>query len=216
MKNIVKKIFELIKSDIDYKKYWDNRYRSGDTSGAGSYGKLAQFKTDIINSFLYKYTITNVIEFGCGDGNQLKSIHYPKYLGMDVAQSSVSECISTFGGDNKKSFMIYDPTLFVNNGWIMAELTVCLDVLYHIIDEEDFLKTLKDIFESSSKYVILYTSIDAFKEEPYKKGTHVRHRDTLSYLLKFEQFKIVEIINQRYPELSSASFIMLERVNFEK
>jgi len=211
MKNIVKKIFELIKSDIDYKKYWDNRYRSGDTSGAGSYGKLAKFKTNIINNFLEKHDIKHVAEFGCGDGNQLKSIHYPMYLGLDVAKSSISGCIKAFAHDKKKSFMLYDPALFVNNEYINADLVVCLDVLYHIIDDRDYIKTLQDIFKCSRKYVILYTSVDAFKKEPYKKGTHVRHRDTLEYLSKIDQFEIVEIINQKYPQLSSASFIVLKK-----
>lgn len=31
------------------KEYWEQRYAGGGTSGAGSYGKLAEFKAEIIN-----------------------------------------------------------------------------------------------------------------------------------------------------------------------
>ena len=51
--------------------YWENRYKNNGNSGAGSYGRLAEFKADVINNFIAENKITSVIEFGCGDGNQL-------------------------------------------------------------------------------------------------------------------------------------------------
>ena len=51
------------------REYWEQRYSMGGTSGAGSYDKLAEFKVEVINSFMKKYQISSVIEFGCGDGN---------------------------------------------------------------------------------------------------------------------------------------------------
>ena len=51
--------------------YWDSRYVSGGTSGAGSYGHLAEFKANVLNTFVANRNIKLVIEFGFGDGNQL-------------------------------------------------------------------------------------------------------------------------------------------------
>ena len=51
--------------------YWEQRYSSGSNSGDGSRGKLAEFKAEIINSLVKDKKIESVIEFGCGDGNQL-------------------------------------------------------------------------------------------------------------------------------------------------
>ena len=34
------------------RKYWNNRYAKGGTSGEGSYNHLAQFKGDVINNFI--------------------------------------------------------------------------------------------------------------------------------------------------------------------
>ena len=32
--------------------YWELRYRNGGTSGAGSYGRLAEFKAEVLNEFV--------------------------------------------------------------------------------------------------------------------------------------------------------------------
>ena len=50
--------------------YWQRRYQDGQGSGAGSYGQLAQFKAEYLNRFVAEHAIADVIEFGCGDGNQ--------------------------------------------------------------------------------------------------------------------------------------------------
>ncbi len=201
----------IFKININYKNYWQKRYDEGGNSGAGSYGLLASFKTEVINSFLLGHQINSVIEFGCGDGQQIKDIKYQNYLGLDVAETSIDLCQKLFAVDKHKSFIKYEPTSFYNHGFLQADLVVCLDVLYHIISEEEFLKTLNDIFSCARSYVILYTSIDAYKIEPYKYGAHVRHRDVLSYLSKFNNFSIVRTIPQRYPNLSSAHFIILKK-----
>jgi len=201
--------------DIDYKKYWYNRYAKGDTSGAGSYGLLADFKAEVINNFIVNNNIDSVIDFGCGDGNQLIIANYKKYMGLDVAESSIAICIARFQNDKTKSFTKYDPLSFLNNGYFSADLVLSLDVLYHIIPENEFIKSLEDIFSCSGKYVILYTSINAYEREVYKKGVHVRHRDVISYLTKFKDFEVIDIVPQKYPQLSSASFIILKRKFYE-
>jgi hypothetical protein len=54
------------------KQYWIDRYKyKTGTSGAGSYGIYAEYKAEIINEFMSKNGINNVLELGCGDGNQL-------------------------------------------------------------------------------------------------------------------------------------------------
>ena len=205
------KIKKILGLPLDYKEYWDERYRAGFTSGAGSYGELATFKADTINTFIEENSVRSVIEFGCGDGNQLKLMHYPEYLGMDIAPAAVEKCRKTFSGDDSKSFNLYSPESFSDNGSIHADLVVCLDVLYHIIPENDYIKTLDDIFSRSENFVILYTDIDMFKSRTYHEGAHVRHRDTLSYLKKYQNFTIDKIIPNKYPDLTFAVFIILKR-----
>lgn len=84
--------------------YWERRYRSGCDSGAGSYHRLAVFKADIINDFVRSNNIMSVIEWGCGDGNQLNYAQYPQYTGIDVSAKAVEICKKIFRGDNSKQF----------------------------------------------------------------------------------------------------------------
>lgn len=196
---------------FDYIDYWSSRYQEGGDSGEGSYGILAEFKAEVINAFIKKHAVESVVEFGCGDGNQLKYMNYGKYLGLDVAKNSIERCCALFENDHTKSFMIYNPKYFVNNNFIRGDMVVCLDVLYHIIPEDDFMKTLQDIFSCSSRYVILYTTLRAYRSHPYEAGSHICHRDTLSYLSRIDQFEVKEIVDQQFHELSVADFVILAR-----
>lgn len=81
---------------FDYKTYWQERYCTDGNSGAGSYGVLAEYKAEVI------------IEFGCGDGSQLKLMNYKKYIGSDVARSAIDICCSIFKNDGSKSFYSYE------------------------------------------------------------------------------------------------------------
>ena len=56
--------------EFDSNEYWENRYKNNETSGDGSYGKLALFKSSIINNFIKDYNIKSILDLGCGDGNQ--------------------------------------------------------------------------------------------------------------------------------------------------
>ncbi len=197
--------------ELDYIAYWTERYRTGGTSGTGSYGPLAEFKAEVINGLLRELDVASVIEFGCGDGHNLGLVEYPKYLGLDIAATAIALCAERYTDDPQKSFFLYDPAAFTNKSFLTADMVVCLDVLYHIIDEDDFRKTLADIFSSAGRYVLLYTSIGKQDVHPYAAGSHIRHRDTMKYLAEYAEFEVDRVIAQRHPDLSSADFILLRR-----
>ncbi len=89
--------------------YWQDRYATGGTSGDDSYGRLASFKAEVVNSFLRQHDVSSAIEFGCGDGHQLSLMTYAKYTGLDVSGAAVTRCIDRFADDPTKSFFVYDP-----------------------------------------------------------------------------------------------------------
>src|ERR1700758_4203860 len=84
--------------------FWESVYRKGGNSGPGSYGRLAEFKAEGLNEFVRTRNIRAVIEFGCGDGAQLKLAKYPEYVGVDVAPSSIARCSALFAQDPTKHF----------------------------------------------------------------------------------------------------------------
>ena len=127
--------------------FWDNRYKNKGNSGKGSYGLLANFKAEIINNFINENNIYNVIEFGCGDGNQCSLFKIDNYLGLDISPYIINYCNNKFENNSKYNFKIY------NNDYLNSEkyeLSLSLDVIYHILDDNEYKKYMEDLFNSSS------------------------------------------------------------------
>ena len=68
----------------------------------GSYGHAAQAKTDFLNAFIGQNAIQSVVEFGCGDGNQLSSAEYPRYVGLDVSKTAIGMCRRRFARTQRR------------------------------------------------------------------------------------------------------------------
>lgn len=140
-------------------EYWEARYATGGNSGAGSYSKLAMHKAEVINAFVAENGIQTVIEYGCGDGNQLSLGKYPNYIGLDVSPTIIRHCMKLFQGDDTKSFFVYDSRAFQDNHAVFkVEMAMSLDVLYHLIEDEVFNNYMNHLFDSASKYVLVYSS----------------------------------------------------------
>ncbi len=149
-------------------KFWTSVYREGGNSGGGSYGKLAEFKAGVINAFLQEKNVYSVIEFGCGDGNQLSLMAYSQYLGLDVAPGAIDLCSQRFQGDFTKSFLLFDAKHFKPGLALSADLTLSLDVIFHLVEFETYETHLKQLFATSNKWVIIYGhDSDTFFPEPY-------------------------------------------------
>jgi len=149
--------------------YWERRYAAGGSSGDGSCGPAALHKARVLNTFVKDKGIGSVIEFGCGDGNQLALAEYPRYLGLDISPEAVERSRETFGSDRSKSFKLME-----EYEGERAELALSLDVIYHIVEEELFEGYMRRLFGSSERYVIIYSS-DTDRNFGLH-GTHVRHR----------------------------------------
>lgn len=153
--------------------YWEQRYRAGGTSGAGAYGRLAEFKAKVLNRFVAEHEVASVIEFGCGDGNQLSLGRYPKYVGLDVSARAVALCRDRFRSDTLKSFYLCDTFSFSQQfPNLSADLSLSLDVIYHLVEDDVFSAYMHNLFDVSTRYVIIYSSnFDERTDAP-----HVRHR----------------------------------------
>jgi SAM-dependent methyltransferase len=173
-------------------KYWEQRYAVGGNSGVGSYGKFANFKAEVINKFVREHEIKSVIEFGCGDGNQLKLANYPSYLGFDISKTAIDLCKETFKADSSKSFKLID-----KYEGERADLTLSLDVLFHLIEDETFEFYMMRLFNSSDKYVIIYSSNTDKNEEC--EAPHVKHRYFTKWIEEhLPNCRLIEHIPNRY------------------
>lgn len=148
--------------------YWRQRYRRGGDSGAGSGGESARFKASVLNAFVRELGVDSVIEFGCGDGRQLELSEYPNYSGLDISQEAVNRCRKLFFHDATKSFSLVE-----DYDGAKADLSISLDVLFHLVEDEVYDSYLRMLFGASSRYVIIYSS-DEVSQPP--SLSHVRHR----------------------------------------
>lgn len=175
--------------------YWDDRYSSGNDSGSGSYNRLAKFKADFINSFVYKNSIKSVVEFGVGDGNQLKMCNYEKYIGYDVSIKAIEICIQEFKFDTTKTFKLVS-----NYEKESADLTLSLDVIYHLVEDNSFKNYMNKLFESSNLYVIIYSSNGGGSSKNHPEGYHIKHRKFTDWVEQFcKDWKLIEVKKNPYP-----------------
>lgn len=178
--------------------YWENRYREGGNSGVGSYGHFAEFKAEVLNRFVFDNEIYSVIEFGCGDGNQLSLAKYPRYIGIDVSPTAVETCKRRFQGDETKMFLSSSDA-----AGLTAELAISLDVIYHLVEDDVFHSYIANLFASAQRFVILYCS--SFPKEQLSAinsrfPKHVRHRSILQYVAAtFPHWRLIRQIPNRYP-----------------
>ncbi len=206
----LKKLISKNKPFKGSKSYWEKRYASGGDSGHGSFNKLAQFKADIINKIVEEHDVYEVIEFGCGDGNQLKLYDFPNYLGLDISEVAIKKCRKLFNNDGNKSFELMEN---YNNS--LADLALSIDVIYHLVEEEVYKNYLKLLFNGSSNLVVIYSS----NEEVYNpEFPHVKHRLFSEYVKKeFSDYRMIQHIPNKYPfdsevrESSRADFFIYRK-----
>ena len=212
-----KQIKHKKKDKFNSKNYWEIRYKKGGNSGAGSFSKLAEFKAEIINDFVHKNSVDLVVEWGSGDGNQLSLAKYKKYLGFDVSATAVNLCKEKFKNDTTKNFVWSGEKGFKNS--FKGDLSLSLDVIYHLIEDDVFNSYMKQLFDSSKKFVIIYSCND--NKIYNKKAVHVRCRKFTNWIEQNKKdWKLIQYIRNRYPyrkenqkDTSFSDFYIYEKIN---
>ena len=197
--------------------YWERRYRCGGGSGSESFAALACFKADRLNSFVEEHGVESVLEFGCGDGLQLKLARYPRYLGLDVSASALARCEQLFAGDPTRAFALYVPAEYEGlRDRPYADLTLSLDVIYHLVEDEIFERHMAHLFDAARRFVIVFSS--NYNENPRAK--HMRHRKFTDWVQRNRpEWRRVELQPDRLPEAeragghSPSSFFAFQRGN---
>jgi len=176
---------------IGLRKVLGKRYARGGNSGGGSFGTNAEYKANVVNKIIQLEKVESVLEFGCGDGNQLTLFNFDYYTGLDISQTAISRCESMYTNHSKKKFLRIIPgqDLQINK----HDAVISLEVLMHITNENDFKWTLDQIFKFSAGIVIIQIPILPLVR--YKKGSHERYRNILPYLAKYlGEFDLVSLL----------------------
>ena len=189
--------------------YWEQRYQNGGTSGSGSYGHLARFKADFINGFLHRHAVTSVIDMGCGDGHLLGLLEPPCYTGVDVSPTTLARCALAFP---LHRFVPMDRLSTI----APAELTMSIDVLFHLIEDETFTAYMSALFAYARRYVVIYSS----NVEMAWFAPHVRHRRFTDHVEATQpEWALLGHVPNAYPfdphrpdDTSFADFFIYERI----
>lgn len=174
--------------------YWNQRYESGGNSGSGSYNRLAEYKASVLNEFVENEKIDLVLEWGCGDGNQLNLAKYKRYVGYDVSEKAIEICKEKFANDKTKQFICCGNAQFHNE--IKGELVLSLDVIYHLVEDDVFEQYMERLFESSNKYVCIYAS--NFNEQTVMHVKHRKFTDWIEHNVG-DRWKLEKMIKNIYP-----------------
>jgi hypothetical protein len=177
-------------------EYWESRYAAGGNSGAGSYGRLALWKAEVLNRMVRENEVSSIIEFGCGDGAQLSLATYPSYIGIDVAPSAVRLCIDRFRGDSSKSFFAIDPRAMADPlGVLRADMALSLDVLYHLVEDDVRDTYLTRLFQAATRYVVIYSSDGPAPTH----SAHERHRPFTPWIAaNAQEWRLIKQIRNPY------------------
>jgi SAM-dependent methyltransferase len=173
--------------DFSSSAYWEVRYERGGTSGAGSYGRLAQYKATFLNGFIRLNAIGSVLDLGCGDGNQLSLLDAPHYTGIDVSPSALARCRNRFQ-DRPAYHFVHEANLA---SVPPHELAMSIDVIFHLVEDHVFDAYLARLFAKATRFVLVYSSNVALGWP----SMHVRHR------------RFTDAVTRRYPDWRLAAHV---------
>jgi hypothetical protein len=128
--------------------YWETRYRDGGCSGGGSIGAIRDWKWSMIRKYA---SVNDVIDVGCGDLSFWEGKSCEKYSGIDI-----SPYIIESNREKRPSWRFIcasgsDPLK------LEGDVVLCLDVLFHIMDETIYINLLNNLAVYAQKYIFIYT-----------------------------------------------------------
>ena len=109
-----------------------------------------------------------------------------------MSPTIIGKCRQKFSQDKSKSFEVVDQ--YRNQ---VADLVLSLDVIFHLVEDDIFHTYMKNLFNSSSNYVIIFSSNT--DDNSTHKSKHVRHRKFTNWILTHApNWKLVEVIPNKY------------------
>ena len=169
------------------------------SSGAGSYGRLAHFKADVLNDLIARHDIRTLIEWGCGDGHQSSLLEVDDYLGVDISESSVRHCRASHERlDHRIGRRAYRTVAEHLQSPVSArDCSISLDVVYHLTEDSVYEEYMRNLFASASRLVVVYASNNV---PAAAAPSHIRHRAFTSWVAANQpEWALAQFIPNRYP-----------------
>lgn len=181
--------------------FWKNRYAINGNSGLGSKNDLLKYKVDFINTFIKKENINSILDFGHGDLEVASRINIKDYVGIDI-----------FEPKNKLGLNLICTEFDKYNG-PNKECVICLDVLYHILEnEQNYMKRTLDIMmEKADRFIVIYAQDSRDDNFDRLYNGHLYNSKWIQYMNVQNTFEC--IYEQDFPQVgSTAKFFIYKRI----
>lgn len=149
--------------EVDQAEYWDARYR--ERASQVDVGER-RYKARYVNQMLSQHEIGSVIDWGCGNGDQLAHIPLGEthYVGTDISMEAIRQSRERFPG----RYFIHRPKLRLTE---KAEAGLSLEVIPHQVTEIALVSHLDDLFGRASRLVVIFST----NMDTEQLAIHVRH-----------------------------------------
>ena len=152
-------------------EYWENRYKTGGKSGKGD---LDSWKWSVI---LQHTTPRDVIDVGCGDLKFWKKQTCTKYTGIDISPTIVKR-----NQANKPTWGFLLSRSDTYHTTLKAPIVLCISLLGHILDDNEYLGTLHNLCRYSTKHIFINT----WNQSPWPNTDTDNHYQKYRDLLKHQ------------------------------
>ena len=131
--------------------YWETLYRNGGVSGSGSVGLSRLFKWRTVNKHV-NVKKSSVIDVGCGDLTFWKRKTCADYTGIEMSTTRYN-----LNKELRPDFKFINSNAAKYQNIKKADVVFCFDMLFHIMDDEDYKTILENLTKYSNEYIFVYT-----------------------------------------------------------
>jgi 2-polyprenyl-3-methyl-5-hydroxy-6-metoxy-1,4-benzoquinol methylase len=129
--------------------YWEIRYDLGGTSGAGSVGDSRAWKWEAITKYVSE--VEHVVDVGCGDLSFWEGRECQDYTGIDISTTVIAKDRRLRPG---WTFIASPGERRVEE--LHKDCVFCLDLLFHVMEDENFHAILDNLCYYSTNYIFIY------------------------------------------------------------
>jgi len=152
MKNIV--------TEQEMVNYFDERFQETRSTGSWSGGHWGAMKREIIEKARKKVDFNSMLDIGCGDVQyiaeyDLFAISEFKYFGLDGAPYMIRMAKKKYSNQNRKFDCKKISELIQTDMNQKFDIIVCMDTLFHIVDDKLYVDFLNWLFNSSAKAIAI-------------------------------------------------------------
>jgi Methyltransferase domain len=163
--------------------YWNGRYAANGTSGSGSVGLSRAWKWGVIARHCPDWKASSVIDVGCGDLSFWEGRDLPaSYLGIDMSEVIVQRNQAKHGSANVR----FTNCRAEERQPASASMVFCFDMLFHVLDEQQYAAILENLCSYSQDYLFVYTWIRNPLRDPltvWRLASRLKLRDAMTGLI---------------------------------